>query len=439
MSLDAITQKYFELLLRTQFFPPEKMLGYQRSLCEPLIRHARTNVPFYRDGRLDVLFDSNDQINWERWDEVPVLTRKEAQENAHALYAEMVPPECGGIVSGYTAGSTGTPLAYRTNQVMAAAGSATMERALVWAGLPAELTFGVLRNDRQGTAPYPNGETYRAVIRGAERTIHHLALQTSIEDQSRWLARIRPNVVMNYPGALAVLAQNLPAELETHQFLLAICVGEVTTEPVRAAIEKGFRCPVLDLYAGSEFGTVAIEDCTDHLFYVCDETMFVEFGATTGFASADAGLAELTFTPFYNYAMPLIRYVTGDFAVVDANEPANDRTLQRLTRVAGRERNLFVLPSGKRWWPTYQNKVLCDFMDYKQIQFAQTARDRIEIRFASDLAEPITNAEGLQAYLKSATPEPMNIDVVRVAGIAQRASGKYEYATCEIGSPATTA
>ena len=431
--MDELTQKFFETLLKSQFMPPVEMVPYQHGLIERLVRHARAQVPFYRDsGRLDVLLRRDGTIDWDRWDEVPLLTRREAQDNAEALYAETVPPECGDVITGYTAGSTGTPLHFRTNRMMAAAGSATVERALIWAGMPAQLTLAVLRNDRKGEAAYPNGIVYQSTIRGTRRLMHHLSLQTPVEDQARWLARIRPDVVMNYPGALAVLAQNLPDDLATHRFKLAICVGEVTTEQDRAIIEKAFRCPVLDLYSGSEFGTVAAQDCRDGRLYITEETMLVEFKEPDGFAVADRDLHELIFTPFYNYAMPLIRYATGDFAVVDSGQPADGRSLRRLTRVAGRERNVFMMPSGRRWWPNFQNKVLCDYLDYRQIQFAQTAQDKIEIRYVSDRSEPIADEPGLLAYLRAATPEPMDIAMVRKATIATRASGKYDYSVREI-------
>ena len=73
------------------------------------------------------------------------------------------------------------------------------------------------------------------------------------------------------------------------------------------------------------------------------------------------------------------------------------------------------------------------------MQFAQTARDRIEIRFASDKPAPIKDPDRLDAYLRRVTPEPMEIVVRQVPGIAQRPSGKYEYATCEINQPAESA
>ena len=82
------TPAFFDTLMRTQFLQPDRMQAYQRGLLERLVRHARTQVPFYRDqGRLDPLFTPNDEIDWSRWTEIPVLTRAEAQRNEQALYA----------------------------------------------------------------------------------------------------------------------------------------------------------------------------------------------------------------------------------------------------------------------------------------------------------------------------------------------------------------
>lgn len=437
--MSNLTQNFFETLLRAQFMPAAARRDYQRGLLERLLRHARAQVPYYRDsGRLDVLFKPDDTIDWDRWQDVPLLTRREAQQNAEALYAEVVPPECGAVTSGYTAGSTGTPLAFRINALMGAVGTAMMERGLVWAGLPAELSIGWFRNDRQGAAAYPHGRMTHSVIRGTERLRHHLSVQTTIEQQGYWLARVRPDVVISYPGALAQLARNLPSLIADHTFRLAICLGEVTTEQDREAIVAGFRCPVLDLYSGAEFGPVAVEDPRLRCLFVCEETTLVEFMEPgSDFSDDHEAIAELILTPFYNYAMPLIRYSPGDFAVIDRKLPPDARTLRRIERVAGRQRTAFILPSGRHWWPTFQNKILRDHLDYKQIQFAQTAPDRIEIRYASDLPEPVLNAEKLHAYLRAATPEPMLISLKRVERIERRASGKYEYTTCELDPSAT--
>ena len=143
-----------------------------------------------------------------------------------------------------------------------------------------------------------------------------------------------------------MLALNLPRELDDHTFRLAVCIGEVAGEATRAAIEQGFRCPTIDAYSGSEFGIVAVEDRAARRMFVSEETMLVEFQPQTDIAGDGDDLVEVAVTPFYNYAMPLIRYSTGDLAVVDEGPAPDDRVQRRLKRVVGRQRDMFVLPSG---------------------------------------------------------------------------------------------
>jgi len=132
--------------------------------------------------------------------------------------------------------------------------------------------------------------------------------------------------------------------------------------------------------------------------------------------------------------MPLIRYAPGDLAIVDGGPAPDRRTLRRLARVVGRERSVFVLPSGKPWWPTYTTARIRNYLDFEQIQFVQTHRDRIEVRYVSACAGPVRATDELMAYLQSATPEPVRFALARVAQIARRASGKFEDAVCEIGA-----
>jgi hypothetical protein len=46
--MSAVAQAYLDLLLQTQFLPPEKLMAYQASLVEPLDRYhsddARTDA-----------------------------------------------------------------------------------------------------------------------------------------------------------------------------------------------------------------------------------------------------------------------------------------------------------------------------------------------------------------------------------------------------------
>ncbi len=429
--MDALTQRYLEILLKTQFMQPAQMVSYQRGLLQRLVRHARAQVPFYRDsGRLNVLFNKSDEIEWERWDEVPVLTRPEAQANNADLYAAMIPPECGNLQEGQTSGSTGRPLKFRVNDLMAAAGTALLERGLVWAGLPPPTTIAWIRYVYDGNASYPMGMVYSSVVRGVPRLIHILSATTTIDDQAKWLARIKPDVVMGYPNSLAMLGQSLPSEFD-HLFQLVICNGEVTSNRARETIEKTFHCNAMDIYSGSEMGTIAVEDAKTRQMFVCEETAYVE--PRDGASTQNDGLSELAITPFYNYAMPLIRYVTGDYAAFDRSPPSDGRMLRRLDYVAGRERNLFILPSGKRWWPYLMaSKNAIEYLSFDQFQYVQTHRDRIELRYVSGAVDPVKDRTALLAMLRAAAPEPIEFVIRQVPEIARHASGKFEEYLCAI-------
>jgi phenylacetate-CoA ligase len=166
---------------------------------------------------------------------------------------------------------------------------------------------------------------------------------------------------------------------------------------------------------------------------VTEETMFVEFTKPGDFAMAEDGLAEVIFTPFYNYAMPLIRYATGDFAVVDSGPAPDHRTLRRLKRIVGRQRNILKLPSGKLWWPYFiPSKRIAEYLAFDQFQYVQTHRGRIELRYVSRETDPEKNVPVLLAELRAAAPEPLDIVLKRVTEIARHPSGKFEEFACEI-------
>jgi len=328
--------------------------------------------------------------------------------------------------NGSTSGSTGRPLAFRVSTIQAVANTAVQERGYVWAGLPDKFTVGWFLGTKPGDGQYPMGSLYTTEIRGATREIHQLDVRTTPEQQCDWLARIRPDVVMGYPGLLTLIGRSLPAELAGHRFRLVVCLGEVVTPQKRADLEAGFGCPIIELYTGSEFGIVAVQDRSTGRLLVSEETLLLELARPSDPALIGGNLGEVIVTPFYNYAMPLIRYAPGDLAEVDASPAPDERTLRRLVRIVGRDRDFFVLPSGRRWWPQIsRGKSLADYINFDQIQFAQIERSRIELRFVSHVAEPVKNAEGLMAMLHAAVPEPVEFVIQQVPEIAQQPSGKY--------------
>ena len=120
-------KKIFEMLMESQFWPPEVMLAFQRTQLAQLLHHARENAPFYKT-RLDPLFKKNGDIAWERWQEIPVVTRVDLRDRRNELLAAELPPGHGPSKTFSTSGSSGIPIAIETTRFWGQANRAALSR-----------------------------------------------------------------------------------------------------------------------------------------------------------------------------------------------------------------------------------------------------------------------------------------------------------------------
>jgi phenylacetate-CoA ligase len=137
-------------------------------------------------------------------------------------------------------------------------------------------------------------------------------------------------------------------------------------------------------------------------------------------------------TPLHNFAMPLVRYVNGDYAEV--GEPCDcGRGLPVLKRVVGRTRNMLTLPDGRRLWPRLRLSTFDRFALIRQFQFVQKSHSRIEGRLVAD--RPLTSAE--EERLRALVLDRIGYAGFEVAfsyhdHIARSAGGKFEDFKSEI-------
>ena len=95
-----------------------------------------------------------------------------------------------------------------------------------------------------------------------------------------------------------------------------LCGSERLTEPQRAVLESVFGCRAYSWYGHSERVVLAAEGRRSKHYYFVPQYGYAEFGPP----NAD-GLREVIGTSFHNFAMPLIRYRTGDYVrLVDDSE-----------------------------------------------------------------------------------------------------------------------
>ncbi|GLK77193.1 hypothetical protein GCM10008171_24470 [Methylopila jiangsuensis] len=258
-----------------------------------------------------------------------------------------------------------------------------------------------------------------------DSTRHVLELIADIGAQVDWLARVRPAYLFARGGAhLQALAEEAARRDAPLRFERILSTGTAMTPEARAAARRAFRCDVLDLYGASETGLIAAQ-CPDcGLMHSCDETMRVEVLRDDGAPAAEGELGRVVVTPLYAYAMPMIRYAIGDYAIRGPETAPCGRSLGSLRAVVGRARNLFHLADGRVLAPYANASGFRAFIDYRQIQLVQTALDRIEIRYVAASDRPV-DAEGAAAFVRERFDPSLEAELVRVDHIPA-GHGKFE-------------
>ena len=123
----------YDTLMESQYWPREKLRDLQRKHLALLLRHARDYSPFYRD-RLDVVLDPRGNIDWDKWNDIPILTRRDLADHGGAMESLALPKGHGGALRATTSGSTGIPITAVASEYANAAGRVAGYRGQTWHG-----------------------------------------------------------------------------------------------------------------------------------------------------------------------------------------------------------------------------------------------------------------------------------------------------------------
>jgi phenylacetate-CoA ligase len=260
-----------------------------------------------------------------------------------------------------------------------------------------------------------------------------LNVQSTIEQQAKWLRRVNPGYVLAYPSILLALAHlfeergwRLPNVRQVQTF------GEILEPECRDACERVFGAQVVDLYSSQEVGYVAIQcsDCQD--YHVQSENLLVEILDDADRECRPGEIGRVVVTTLHNFAMPLLRYDIGDYAEV-GEQCSCGRGLPVLKRIFGRQRNLLTLPDGRRRWPLFnvgeRPEELPPFFQFQVIQRTLTNIEVLVVRH-----QPLAASEEkrVQRYMQQTLGYPFEIVVRCVESIPRGRSGKFEDFVSEV-------
>lgn len=421
-----VTRNMAKALTRTQYYPPDRMKAYQRKLLEPLLRHARKEVPFYAT-RLDPLFAGDDSIRWEAWNDIPTITRPDAHEAGEALFAKSYPDMMGPYTENQTSGSTGIAFKFRAPAITRILSSAASQRIFDWHNVDCSGKMAFIVDVKQ-RYPFPKGGIERKWnVRETEAPAYHLSVSELVRDQLQWLLETKADILNTYPSialAMANLAKERGISLPIHTF---IGHGEVFDLEARKALTNEHGLKVIDRYGASELGPIAAECPQSSLYHQFSEASMMDVLGLEDNTPIIDGRGRLVLTPFYNYAMPLIRYESHDQVEITSQACSCGRTLPCIQKILGRERNVFTYVDGTQSWPTVPETAHRAFFPAKQIQVIQKTFANLEVRFVRDDASTASlNVEKVEAVFQKHLHPSIKLEIFEVQEIPRSPSGKFE-------------
>ena len=213
-----------------------------------------------------------------------------------------------------------------------------------------------------------------------------------------------------------------------------ISSSEVLTEDTRSKLIYVFGCKVVSLYSNQENGMIAIE-CGNMIssegnteFHVNEASFYIELlKPDRDEAVRDGELGRVVITDFYNYAMPIIRYDTGDMAIRQSCAKCEWNTMV-LSSVEGRRVDLIYNTFGEPLSAHTWSVMMWKYDLLKQYQFIQDGAKDYTLKI--NVEEGIYSDEELIKHLSSILGADAQIKIEHINEIPNLASGKFKKTIC---------
>jgi len=428
--LGGIFRETRALLRESEHWCDEDLESYQLQQLAKLLTHAYENVPFYRSVFEERGFHPSDIQTFQDLRELPLLTK----ETFQAKQADFVSLKHSKkhLVPANTGGTTGSPLHFYYEKGL----TIPRSRAFVWQMWN---WHGYHWGDRCVIVTGAFAKEHQVRYDPVQRSLFLYNPGTSakeIETYVKLLKAFQPHVIRGYPSLIYLFARSLNRRgirLQLPMLKVVFCSSEKLFEFQKAEIAEAFRCKVIDHYGHNEM-VVFMSKCSETSeYHVMHEYGVTEILGSDGAPVSQPGeLGEIVGTGFNNYAFPMIRYRTGDWAKVSGKRCDCGRAHPLVKEVVGRSGDFILTPSGKLISPTVLEFAIRYIEHFQDVQVCQIDRNLIEIQVVPD--EYYSESEGSQFAkgVRSRIGEAVSVKVVLVDKIERPQNQKRRFVKSDI-------
>jgi phenylacetate-CoA ligase len=308
---------------------------------------------------------------------LPILTKDQIKSQPESFVPENV--ACP-FISGSTGGSTGIPLKYRLSQECYCRGVALLLRGWGFAGYRPGDKVAIIA----GASLVSSEETFRKKLQDLLLNFRHYSsygmnselLDEYVVQLNKW----RPHYLRGYASSLFILAKHLKRGGSDLKFGLKgiFSTAEILSAGQRKVIEEVLGARVFDNYGLNDGGASAFECRAHDGMHIDYERAILETIDDSGKVIAGK-TGRIIATSLYNFAMPFIRYDTGDLGVVDRSTCSCGNQRPLLKRIHGRTTDYLKLNGRIIGSPVLT--VLMGKIDLENYQIIQKSATEVDVRY----------------------------------------------------------
>ena len=409
-------------LMKTQWMDESSLEAIQLKMLKRLVSHCCKTVPDYRRvmQERNITVESIKEIADIK--QFPVLRKQDVLASADDLTSSKYPRWAN--TTGLTGGTTGTPLSLPRNLMSVENEHAFVRRQWDWAGIrfsdrTAYLSGRVVADPRKTDGRL---YAYDPFMRELILSSYHLSAGTVpgfVEAMKIYNVR----ALAGYPSAICFLAK--VSLISGIKIILAavLTTSEILTDSMRITISEAFDCKVFDFYGSAE-RVCYIHTCEHGTYHIIPEYGITELVPAEGL---DNNHFKIVATGFWNTAMPLIRYDTGDIVVRSDESCACGRAYPTVKSIYGRTGRMLRTPSGRYFGPTLLARIAKYANNIIESQIIQDEIDHVILNYVPKDNFSAEDMEEFQRHLAQHFPSDLKIDLKKVDRVERARSGKVNF------------